>query len=130
MPDESAKTAGSSPVGEKGEARPAVPIEKKGEASPAASFPTDGSEYGLFTHEKAKMDHEHRQQAGMLGWLGMFFGGGEEKAGNVAGLLIVLCFSAIVGLLLSADMWESVDATGAVLGAVLTACLGYLFGRK
>lgn len=61
------------------------------------------------------------------------FGGGNEKAGNIAGLMAILCFTTIAALLLTAffhDIWEKVDAIASVLGAVLTACLGYLFGRK
>ena len=88
-----------------------------------------------FTLAKRKLDHdhEHRQQKGQRGALGWLFGGQDEKAGNVAGLMTLLCFGAIAVLLmyvLRTDKWENVDATTAVLGATLTACLGYLFGRK
>ena len=90
----------------------------------------EGREHRKFALANKKMDHEHRQQKGLLGALGWVFGGRDEKAGNIAGLMALACFIAIVTLLLNADSWENVDATAAVLGATLTACLGYLFGRK
>ena len=82
-------------------------------------------------HKELDYAHEHRQQRGQRGVLGWLFGGQDEKAGNVAGLMAVFCFIAIAVLLLMyTDRLENVDAAAAVLGATLTACLGYLFGRK
>lgn len=85
----------------------------------------------LLEHKRLDHAHEHRQQKGQRGVLGWIFGGQDEKAGNIAGLMAVFCFIAIAALLLIyTDRWENVDAAAAVLGAILTACLGYLFGRK
>ena len=84
-------------------------------------------------HKELDYAHEHRQQKGQRGVLGWIFGGNHEKAGNIAGLMTLLCFTAISVLVfhvLTTDRWENVDASIAVLGATLTACLGYLFGRK
>lgn len=75
-------------------------------------------------------NQKHRAQVTDLGWLGKMFGGGDEKAGDIAGLMVVFGFMVIAFLLVTEDMWENIDATVALLGATLTACLGYLFGRK
>lgn len=83
--------------------------------------------------EEAELeDKKEAARVGERGTLGRFFGGRDEKAGNVAGLMAICSFLLIAFLLLKVprDMWEHVDAIGAVLGATLTACLGYLFGRK
>ena len=111
------------------------PADKRGEShmvqpNTNAEGILEQEESGLFALEREKMEHERKQQKGMRGWLGRLFGGGDEKAGNIAGLMAIACFIAIAALLLTADMWENVDATAAVLGATLTACLGYLFGRR
>ena len=98
--------------------------------SPNSDNSSDNNTPEYYQFERAKMEHERHQQAGMLGWVGKFLGGRDEKAGNIAGLMALLCFASIAFLLLTADMWENVDATASVLGATLTACLGYLFGRK
>ena len=92
-------------------------------------------EYTKISLEHKKLDHahEHREQKGQRGMLGWLFGGQDEKAGNIAGLMTLLCFGAISVLLfhvLTTNKWENVDTSIAVLGAILTACLGYLFGRK
>ena len=113
-----------------------VSADKRGEEHTLPSTNSDSlgeQESQQFALAKEKMDHEHRQQTGSRGTLGKIFGGGDEKAGNIAGLMAILCFATIAVLLLAAfflDIWENVDAIISVLGAILTACLGYLFGRK
>ena len=100
------------------------------QSEPPRNNSGNSDEYLQFDNPENQRRHKRLQQAGRLGTLGRIFGGRDEKAGNIAGLMAVLCFVAIAALLLAADKWENVDATGAVLGAILTACLGYLFGRK
>ena len=74
------------------------------QASPAADSASGGwrGEYNEISLEHKKLDyaHEHRQQRGQRGVLGWLFGGQDEKAGNVAGLMAVFCFIAIAVLLL------------------------------
>ena len=50
-------------------------------------------------HKRLDHAHEHREQKGQRGMLGWLFGGQDEKAGNIAGLMTLLCFIAISVLL-------------------------------
>ena len=89
------------------QAQMSAPVDKRGEehAPPInASSNLGEQEKQKFALENKKMDHEHRQQAGARGWLGVVFGGRDEKAGNIAGLMTLLCFASIAFLLLTADM--------------------------
>ena len=84
--------------------------------------------------EQAELeDKKEAARKGERGTLGRFFGGGREKAGNIAGLMTLLCFGGIVVLItigLITGKWERFDAGLGILGTTLTACLGYLFGRR
>jgi hypothetical protein len=84
--------------------------------------------------------HELKLFAFELGWLGKLFGGKSEKAGNISGVVIVLCVLSL------AVIW-AVDTYIAQLGkhaepampfenifsgllSVITLALGYLFGKS
>ena len=101
--------------------------------SPNSDNSSDNNTPEYYQFERAKMEHERHQQAGMLGWVGKFLGGRDEKAGNIAGLMVLLCIlviSILTAVGAYTGKWENFDTTIGVLGATLTACLGYLFGRK
>ncbi len=83
--------------------------------------------------EQKRFDHEHRTQRTRLGWLGFIFGEGNEKAGNVAGFIAIICLLALVGrfIFYAQDFDKAANGEGLNnLVYVLTLCLGYLFGRK
>lgn len=71
-----------------------------------------------------------------LGSLGKFFGGGPEKAGNIAGLVViiatVLLFSAVISLAVIdtvavADVMKVIIASAFSL---ITGALGFIFGAS
>lgn len=101
--------------------RPAPPRDESGDPS-------------ALSEQQQLADNRHRDKLTELefGWLGTFFGG-KHAGGNIAGVMSILCGAGIVVLIIvgiSTGKWENVDTGIGVLGATLTACLGYLFGRK
>ncbi|WP_140867008.1 hypothetical protein [Sphingomonas oligophenolica] len=69
-----------------------------------------------------------------LGWIGKFFGGGPEKAGNIAGFVILgallLIIAACIGLGVSATDKAAEVFKLAISGAfsLITGALGFVFG--
>ena len=71
-----------------------------------------------------------------LGRVGLFIGGGPEKAGNIAYIVIVAAFLVLL-LASGAGYWTSSDKLAAVFDKLVTGCislitgaLGYLFGSS
>ncbi len=92
------------------------------------------SEEAALEEEKRSFEHEHRTQRTRLGWLGYVFGEGNEKAGNVAGIIAMVCLIALIARFVADafgfDRGVADDERLNNLVYVLTLCLGYLFGRK
>ena len=66
-----------------------------------------------------------------IGWIGYPFGGGAEKANNVAMLTIFLCLAIAVGVCWRADLAKNADLFGKLVSpflSIVTLALGYLFG--
>lgn len=69
-----------------------------------------------------------------LGLIGKFVGGGREKAGNIALIVVVASLLIIVGLIIGISFTTNADARTALdrmvsgFVALLTGSLGYLFG--
>ena len=100
----------------------ASPQEKEGAVPPTA--PHDP------VHDKP--DPKHAQD---LGWIGKFCGGRKEKVGNIAfatiiAAFIVLC-ATICGMIFANEQAaETLRPVSTGLIAIITAVLGYLFGKS
>lgn len=73
-----------------------------------------------------------RQQTLELGWIGRVFGGGKEKAGNIAVTAIMLGFVLVIAIVIADSLadknipYSQVIVTGGV--GIITASLGYVYG--
>ncbi|UXS09215.1 hypothetical protein [Agrobacterium tumefaciens] len=67
-----------------------------------------------------------------MGWVGRVFGSGDEKAGNIAGIVLVVCIAAVLFLLSLAAVYPEAKLSEAIAGffTVITTTVGYIFGRK
>jgi hypothetical protein len=92
-----------------------------------------GGNGGLATSEAhlfyGHLKDQKRLERGIAGW---FIGHGSEKLGNIAFLVIIICFMLIFGL---AWFPKSDDApfrekTTYTLFSIITLALGYLFGKS
>jgi len=72
-----------------------------------------------------------------LGWIGGFVGGGHEKSGNVASIVIILSFFLVIGCLIALAFVAS-EATSIIdiLKTTISSCfaaisgaIGYIFGK-
>ena len=82
-----------------------------------------------FTGKDGKLDQH-------LGRVGGFIGGGPEKAGNIACIVIVGAFLLLVGSLIG-SYWADATKLAPVLDKLVTGCvslitgaMGYLFGAS
>jgi hypothetical protein len=100
-----------------------VPIEKPpAEIAPKGENPLTGQPDPNLTNH--------------LGFIGKFVGGGPEKAGNIAGLVIIASFIVLLialfapALITNPAIVSVSDkvATGAI--SLITGALGYLFGAS
>lgn len=71
-----------------------------------------------------------------LGWFGKFVGGGPEKAGNIAAMVIVLAIILIVAAVVALAFVDTVAAAevmklviGSAFG-LITGALGFIFGAS
>jgi hypothetical protein len=71
-----------------------------------------------------------------LGWVGKFFGYGDEKKGNIAGLVLIFSVLSLIicfcGQLMTSDENTRSTLSGAItpLFGLLTGLIGYVTGRK
>lgn len=74
---------------------------------------------------------EHTSRRLERGWMGMVFGTGTEKPGNVAATAILLAFAGIMILIFAPGDPDSYprDQMFTTFGSIFTAALGYLFGQ-
>jgi len=109
-----------------------APIDVPGGAETNAQRERDA-----LAHERAVFERE-------LGVVGKLFGGKQEKSGNIAVFVIVLCF-VLIGFAYLAQLWIALPARDAVakidppmpferiftaLASIITLVLGYLFGSN
>ena len=72
-----------------------------------------------------------------LGWIGKIWGGGKEKAGNIAGIAVsvsLLLLGAVIAVIVFSKMLDSSNIAVlrevfTVVTSILTLSLGYLFGQ-
>ncbi|MBY3067450.1 hypothetical protein HFO74_29205 [Rhizobium laguerreae] len=67
-----------------------------------------------------------------MGYLGRVFGSGEEKAGNIAGGVLVISITAVLFLLWLSAAYPEARLSEAITGffTVITTTIGYILGRK
>ena len=81
--------------------------------------------------EEVRRQADQRKFAAELGWVGKFFGGRQEKPGNISGLVILICF-ALIAILICIRLtigFEKTELFTALFG-IITLTLGYLFGSN
>lgn len=74
-----------------------------------------------------------QKQLGMkMGWVGKVFGGGEEKAGNIAGVVLIASLVAVLFLLFLWALYPDARLSEAITSffGVITTTVGYIFGRN
>ncbi|MBY3228558.1 MULTISPECIES: hypothetical protein [Rhizobium] len=74
-----------------------------------------------------------KEQLGMkMGIIGKVFGSGDEKAGNIAGLVLVASLVAVLYLLWLSAAYPQAKVSEAIAGffGIITTTVGYIFGRK
>jgi len=74
-----------------------------------------------------------KEQLGMkMGVIGKVFGAGDEKAGNIAGLVLVASLAAVLFLLWLSAAYPQAKVSEAIAGffGIITTTVGYIFGRK
>jgi hypothetical protein len=90
------------------------------------------------TAEKAFFDsdraaHEHNMRKLELGYVGLIFGGGSEKSGNIALITIIIVFLLLlfifyrIGVAANGDLLIKIASP---LLSIITLALGYLFGSS
>lgn len=67
-----------------------------------------------------------------MGWSGKFFDGSSEKAGNIAGVVILTAFALLASALFLGPDTPAFPKGQVVtlMGSIITGALGFLFGRK
>ncbi len=68
-----------------------------------------------------------------IGWLGKVIGAGDEKSGNIAGLVVVLGIIGLIVVYFSTPQGQTETIAGKTmtgLVAITGSAAGYLFGRK
>jgi hypothetical protein len=75
--------------------------------------------------------HLDKQKELDLGAIGKIIGHGFEKLGNIAFIVIIICFIIIVGIEWHITPLNSLqkDKTTSTLFSIITLSLGYLFGK-
>lgn len=78
------------------------------------------------------IEAQHTTRKMELGWIGKIFGGGVEKNGNIAGIVLLLSFLAVMTLLVFSALYPEAklsEAVGAFFG-IITTTVGYIFGKN
>ncbi|MBX4901646.1 hypothetical protein HJA83_09895 [Rhizobium bangladeshense] len=67
-----------------------------------------------------------------MGWIGRVFGSGDEKAGNIAAIILVSSLIAVLFLLYLSAQYPEAKLSEAIAGffTIITTTVGYIFGRK
>ena len=100
-------------------------------------------ESAQFDLHQLELEHKAQQLRTELGWLGKFFGGRQEKAGNISAIVLLLCFLALAAVWLSDVGFQyycttrkldppalPLDHAVAGIASIITLILGYLFGSN
>lgn len=67
-----------------------------------------------------------------MGLVGRIFGSGDEKAGNIAGIVLVSSLVAVLFLLWISAAYPTAKVSEAIAGffTIITTTVGYIFGRQ
>ena len=80
-----------------------------------------------------KYEHDRITQKIGQGWIGQVFGSSEEKAGNIAAVIITIGALCLAGLTVVAMLTANIDLIDkslSIVGAVILTTVGYVFGKK
>jgi hypothetical protein len=90
-------------------------------------LPDDKTLARRIVDSQAKRD-ERKTEMGMLGRI---FGSVSDKPGNIAGVVVLASFAALLGLLATAIFKPDVkmDVLLPIFTGMITLALGYLFGK-
>jgi hypothetical protein len=83
--------------------------------------------------QEAKNAHENNMHKNERGWVGAVFGSRSEKPGNVALIVILLCFVFAMLAFVHLDMAKDSELFFKLLSVVsglVSLALGYLFGSS
>ena len=107
---------------------PNVPVESIGSTPPEKAGPAGPIGPDPLTRDPILDQH--------LGRVGQFIGGGPEKAGNIAYVVVAASILILIVAVCAAAYVES-DKTASVLGTITTGCmslitgaLGFIFGKS
>ena len=81
-------------------------------------------------NERDRFAHVEKMQGAQLGWLGRLWGSSSEKAGNIAGFLLivlVLYLGIMIFYFAESKIFDDVFGT---MTSIVTLILGYLFGKR
>lgn len=104
-----------------------VSIEVARRASPVTREPD------ALARQELEYNHAQATQRSEQGWIGKFLGSKAEKPGNVAFIVIIICFVIIATAANKMDLkteFESFMKLTSALFAIITGALGYLFGSN
>jgi hypothetical protein len=65
-----------------------------------------------------------------IGWIGKCFGSSSEKPGNIVAIVIVFSILIVVITLFSQVDSSTKREISTIFGGIITASLGYLFGKS
>jgi hypothetical protein len=109
---------------------PDLDVSLTEDAPGSQSSPISGAaEKEFFNMDQAS--HEHKMRQLELGWIGRPFGGGAEKAGNIAILTIGICLTVSLVIACRADVAKDSELLIKDLSpflSIVTLALGYIFG--
>lgn len=83
--------------------------------------------------QELEYNHAQATQRSEQGWIGRYLGSKSEKPGNVAFIVIIICFMVIGIAAHKMDLKTEFDnfmKLATALFAIITGALGYLFGSN
>ncbi len=78
------------------------------------------------------IEAQHTTRKMELGLVGKLFGGGLEKSGNIAGIILLCSFLAVMTLLVLSAIYPEAKFSEATAGffGIITTTVGYMFGKN
>ena len=81
-------------------------------------------------NERDRFAHVEKMQGAQLGWLGLLWGSASEKAGNIAGFLLIILVLYLGIMIFCFPESKIFDDVFGTMTSIVTLILGYLFGKR